>query len=189
VAGERPLGILQIPFTMAGIRAPYDPNDPSARPPKRYLDLSFAPDRLRRGLSTVLLKHLEYLVLVVHPLQASGRDIPEGGLVVGGVDTLRANLRTILDAVEQTGRPPRFLTIAAFRRFWLGEEEETEEGALPASKGTREGPREPRERRTKGGVRRTRVEGGKAVRRGESAGRKITGESRPRRRGPRKRRG
>jgi hypothetical protein len=116
--GEEPLGILEIPFSTASIRAPYDPHDPSTRPPKRYIDLSYDPEPLRRGLGRQF-STLQYLSLVIHPMQAIGRGVPDGGLVVGGKDVLRTNLRTIMESIEQLGRTPYLLTMSAFRSLWL----------------------------------------------------------------------
>lgn len=130
VEGEEPLGIIEIPFTMAEIRAPYDSTDPAAKPPRRYLDLSYDPDRFRRGV-VPFLKSWNYLVAVIHPLQASERDIPEGGLVVGGTDVLKKNLQTILENLEEIGRNPNFLTISSFKDLWLKIKKDDSETATP----------------------------------------------------------
>ncbi len=187
VEGERPLKLLEVPFTMAGIRAPYDPKGQSSRPSRRYVDLSYAPDRFRKGLGSQL-KKIRYLVLVVHPLQASGREVPEGDLVVGGFDALRDNLRFVLDTIDRADRIPRFTTTSEFRRLWLGETgKEKDELPLPRTRSAER--RESRDARKKGGSRRSSFEGDKAVRRGPPSRGAVRGGSRPPRRGPRKRRG
>jgi hypothetical protein len=169
---------------MSRVRAPYDPGGESVGTLKRYIDLSYDPQRLSDSLRTVPPK-LPYLSLVIHPLQASGREVPDGGLVIGGHDALRKNLRTVLEMVERIGRSPQFMTIAAFRKMWLGEKGDFEEGEFPVEKQKRES----RDERKKGATKRAGMEGDKAVRRMESPRHGVKEGSRRRRPDPRRQRG
>jgi len=188
IEGEEALGILEIPFTMARIRAPYDPTNDSGGSIKRYIDLSYDPARLADAMKTIP-QRLSYLTLVVHPLQASGREIPDGGLVAGGHEVLRKNMRTIMGTIERMGRSPIFLTMAGFRKMWLGEKVEYEEGEFPEEKQKSSEKREKGDERKKGGIKRAGMEGDKAQRRMESRKTGVRADSRRRRQDPRRRRG
>ena len=188
IEGEEPLSILEIPFTVAGIRAPYDPRDPSTRPPRRYIDLAYDPERLRRGFAPQI-RGSKYLVLVIHPLQTAGKYVPQGGLVIGGIDVLRANLRMVMDGIEQADRIPRLVTMSGFRNLWMGEDIgalETEDLAVDQVKGAKK--RGSRERK-KDGVRASSADAAKGARRGRGAKPKLTAASRSRKAAPRKRPG
>ena len=192
VEGEEPLRLLEVPFTVVSIRAPYDPQPPLS-PPKRYIDLSYQPERIKQGLERFW-ERWQYIVLVVHPLQASGHEVPPGGLVVGGFDVLKENMRTVLGVLRESGRSPKFLTMSSFRALWLDEQGEE----VSASRGSEGGMRK-RTKGLRGGARIASVEGEKAVR-GTVSGGKSVGESpkskapfkagsQRRRQGPRKRQG
>jgi len=102
--------LLEVPFSVADIRAPYD--DPDAKI-SRYLDLSFDPPAFEAGL-TKKIHFVRNIVCVIHPMQASGIEIPSGGLVVGGYDTVRTNLDTIFRLAEGAGFAPTPVTIRDF---------------------------------------------------------------------------
>jgi len=175
---EESLSILEIPFTMAEIRAPYDSGKV-----RRYVDLSYDPESLRKGMAS-LYKTAEYLVLVVHPLQAAGREVPPGGLVVGGWATVRQNLKAILEDIESANRNVHFVTMERFARRWTGKPEETP-GDRPPEAAPAE--REERDVKKAGGTQRTLVEKDKSVRMTSPGG--IKPSKRPPRRDPRKRKG
>jgi len=181
--GEESLSILEIPFTMAGIRAPYDKVEASGTV-RRYMDLSFAPELLEKAVSRIV-HNVDYLMLVVHPLQAVGREVPGGGLVVGGMDILRRNLLGVLNSVTAANRTLRLMTLDRFARAWLRMETGEEAGKTAETAGGEK--RETRYARAKGGTQRTTVEKEKAVR--STTKSEIRAVSRPPRRGPRKRRG
>jgi len=185
VEGEEPLTILEIPFTTATIRAPYDPRDPSTRPARRYVDLSYDPEHLRRGLGRQF-STSSYLTLVIHPLQAIGRDIPSGGLVIGGLDVLRANLRAIMESIEQTDRQPLLLTMSAFRSVWLGDAFKGigQDDPLPSKE--QKATKKPHTRKT-GGSKMISVEGKKAMRSRPASKKTAKEGTRSRKAGPRKR--
>ncbi|MCK4719211.1 hypothetical protein KAU08_01055 [bacterium] len=100
--GPDPLSILEIPFTMANIRAPYDSIDKPDSEILRYIDLSYDPVRLKKSLAN-LIKSTGYLLAVIHPMQATGLEVPDGNLVLGGLDVVRENLGNIIDAAETSG--------------------------------------------------------------------------------------
>ncbi len=184
VKSEEPLSLLEIPFTMAEIVAPYDSEKSSGTQIRRYIDLSFDCEILRNGIGGSL-KNSDYLMLVVHPMQAAGLEIPEGGLVVGGAATMRKNLEMILNTIERSGRIPGIMTIKDFAADQLGEiQDETVEKDIPAE-------REERDTKTKGGTQRTLVEKKKAVRLTTKGGVKAGRIDRIKlpRRGPGRRRG
>ena len=185
VTGEQPLKLLEIPFTTAAIRAPYDSFDPSTRPLKRYIDLSYDPDRLRRGIGNF--KDFRYLALVIHPLQAAGREIPHGGLVFGGAEVLRTNLKMVLDGIERAGRVRKLLTMTAFRDLWVAREKLAGSQAMQSSgeKVQKRG----KVGRTKGSTMRSSVEGAKSTSKAAPVKPSVKGASRPRKATPQKRRG
>jgi hypothetical protein len=192
IDGEEPMSILEVPFTMASTRAPYDGKESSARKVRRYIDLSYDPARLRQGLAPMF-KDMKYLVAVIHPLQAVGREVPEGGLIIGGLDTLRANIRMILESIELAGRSPKALTLSAFRALWLGLISSTAEqnGAVSEieEKPSKTKKREGKYDKKKGGSLMSKFEGEKAVRGSSTSKPSARGGSPPRRGGPRKRKG
>lgn len=158
--GETPLKILEIPFTMAPVRAPYDSIEPGKPEPSRYIDLSYDPSSIQAGLSRVL-AGLQYLMVIIHPLQASGRSVPAGGLVQGGIDVTEKNIRGIIDQIEKIGRTPRFMTLTGFYSLLIGEKPEVAAG----SRQTEPKSREERYVRKKGASQRSNVEGRKKFRR------------------------
>ncbi len=183
VEGEKPLGILEIPFTMAPIRAPYDRTD-ALKNLRRYIDLSYDSDILRKGIAGIF-RVTDYVVVVLHPMQTVGKEVPEGGLVVGGLDTVSRNLGTIIGTIRDANRTPKLMTMEEFARAWLGTErtgeaEETDDGKSAEK-------REQRDQRAKGGTQRTRIETEKAARLSTKGG--VRAENRRPPRGPRKRRG
>lgn len=188
--GEEPLSILEIPFTMAATKAPYDAKETPASQPRRYIDLSYDRDLLRKGLGRSF-KDLKYLMAVVHPLQAVGREIPEGGLIVGGLETLRANVRMIFESVEQAGRSPKALTLSDFRAHWLnqGTSKSHLNGAVPEAADKPSKKRESKYDKKKGGSLMSKFEGGKAVRGSSTSKPSAKGGSRPRPTSPRKPKG
>ena len=188
--GEEPLSILEIPFTMAATKAPYDAKETPSRQPRRYVDLSYDPDMLRKGLGRSF-KDLKYIMAVVHPLQAVGREIPEGGLIVGGIETLRANVRMIFESIEQARRSPKALTLSAFRGLWLGLISSTSEqnGAVPEGSEKPPKKRESKYDKKKGGSLMSKFEGEKAVRGSSTSKPSAKGGSRPRPTSPRKPKG
>jgi len=116
VAGETSLGIMEIPFSMVHVRAPYDSD---AVRFKRYMDLSFAPKLLQASYATYF-SDAPYVLAVIHPLQAVGREIPEGGLVSGGIDVLTKNLELIFNFAKLSGRRIRPLTLGKLADFYGG---------------------------------------------------------------------
>lgn len=96
ITGDNQLSILEIPFTMAHIRAPYDSPEKPDSEFLRYIDLSYDPARLEEGLRNLPVD-TGYIVAVIHPMQASGLAVPDGGLVIGGLDVVRENLGNILN--------------------------------------------------------------------------------------------
>ncbi|HEX9746361.1 MAG TPA: hypothetical protein VGB30_13125 [bacterium] len=189
VDGEAPLELLEIPFTMAEIRAPYDSIDPSLPPPRRYVDLSFDPERIKSGLSHKI-HNLDYLMLIIHPLQASGRSVPDGEMIRGGDEIVRENLQSIESMITDAGRKPMYVTMSELYHLMTDEQDVEEDKSrkfVPSDK------IDGRYERLKGGVQRTVVEGEKKQKRvsqpdGQShLGTKPTN---PRgQRGPRTRRG
>ena len=109
--------ILEIPFSMAEIRAPYDSTEAAQSPPKRYLDLSFETSSLIKGIIPIAGK-IPYLMLVIHPLQAIGKEIPSGGLVTGGIDNLNRNLAEIYRVISESGRSADFITVSELGNLW-----------------------------------------------------------------------
>jgi len=176
---EKPLGILEIPFTVAGIKAPYDKGLKNAI--RRYIDLSFDNAMLRKGLEPVI-KDAGYLMMVIHPMQAAGYEVPEGKLVVGGTLTVAKNLKMILGLVEQHGRIPRLMTVGEYAKRELGIFTVEEKG----KRVDQNEEREDRDSKSKGGTLRTMVEKKKSARLTTKGG--ITPDRR-RRRDPRKRQG
>ncbi len=181
VEAEESLSILQIPFTMAGIRAPYDPDDTTEPGIRRYIDLSFDHEVLKAGLGSIY-KHAEYLMLVVHPMQAAGLEVPDGGLVAGGTRNLSRNLKLILGSIEKFGRIPRLVTVADFAKRQMGIVDDTPVvSKAPAEE------REQRDTKKKGGSLRTKIESQKAARLTTKGG--VTPDRRRHRPDPRKRQG
>jgi hypothetical protein len=116
ISGNNPLSILEIPFTMAPIRAPYDSPDLRDSEIRRYLDLSYDPLRLKSGIENIAGK-LDYFVAVIHPLQATGISVPDGGLVIGGLDNVRENLKIIFELFPD--RSIIFMAASEFARDWI----------------------------------------------------------------------
>ncbi|MCX6646618.1 MAG: hypothetical protein NTY09_09695 [bacterium] len=114
--GDNPFSILEIPFTMAPVRAPYDSPDLRDSEIRRYIDLSYDPSRLKYGLENIQDK-VNYLVAVIHPLQATGISVPDGGLVIGGLENVRENLKNILELFSE--RTIVFKTASEFAGDWI----------------------------------------------------------------------
>jgi len=99
---ETPFRILEIPFTVAEIHAPYDAPGAVVQ---RYLDLSYDPTEFEAGLRKLLPTAFE-LVTVIHPMQAAGLEIPDGGLIIGGYDVIAKNLDAIVRLSKDAGMWP-----------------------------------------------------------------------------------
>jgi len=178
--GEETLGILEVPFTMAGTRAPYD--ETGVRGIRRYIDLSFDPARLEKSVGRIMPK-IDYMVVVIHPLQAAGMEVPEGGLVVGGFDVMEKNLELIMRLADESKRVTKPMTLESFASAWTG----VTKGVDKAKDTEKSVKREGKFARGKGGTMRTTIEKEKAGRLTTKGG--IKAENLRPRRGPRKRRG
>jgi hypothetical protein len=178
--GEDSLGILEVPFTMAGTRAPYD--ESGVRGIRRYLDLSFEPARLEKAVNRIIQK-AGYMILVIHPLQAAGMEVPDGGLVAGGFDVMERNLESILKLAKEFKRVTLPMTLESFASAWTGIKKDVDKKS-DSDKGSK---REGKFAKGKGGTKRTTIEIEKSGRLTTKGG--VRAENLRPRRGPRKRRG
>ena len=110
---ETSLRILEIPFSVAEIHAPYDPPGVLVR---RYLDLSYDPIEFEVGVAK-LIATASSLVTVIHPMQASGLEVPDGGLVMGGYDVVAKNLDTVIRLLNNAGVLPVPLRMCDFAKI------------------------------------------------------------------------
>ena len=104
--GPEPLPILEIPFSMVPIQAPYD-----KIPLKRYVNLAFKSEYLASALARKV-QSAEELVVVIHPadlLAVSGVSHP---LLAFSVDTAVQNLAFIVATAQQAGREVVYSTLS-----------------------------------------------------------------------------
>ncbi len=107
VPGKESLQILEIPMSMAHVKADYD-----RCPFPRYVDLSFHPRALGDGLRKML-PHTSLLVTITHPSAVlKGLNTKPHGLLSFDLNSFKTNLRTIVDECSATNRPFRFRTMS-----------------------------------------------------------------------------
>lgn len=107
VPGDDALRLLEIPMSMAHVRADYD-----ERPFSRYVDLSFHPRALREGLRE-LLPRTSLLVTITHPSAVlTGLNPKPHGLLSFDWAAFETNLHTIIDTCSASNRPFRFQTMS-----------------------------------------------------------------------------
>ena len=103
--GDPARKLLEIPMSMLRTEADYD-----RKPLLRYLDLSFHPRALRKGISD-LVKTAEIIVAVTHPSAVLTSTIPHG-LISFSADAFAENLDSLLRECARQERPIKFITLA-----------------------------------------------------------------------------
>lgn len=113
IPGDLHRGILEIPMSMAEVKAAYD-----VAPIRRYIDLSFHHEMLRPGLMNVA-STAPLLVAVTHPstvlsaLGSSGH-----GLLSFSLSDFRRNLECIFETCDGIGREVRATTLSEYARHY-----------------------------------------------------------------------
>jgi hypothetical protein len=106
--GPEPFGLLEIPMSMIYSKTNYDKH-----PLFRYADLSFRNEVVKDGL-LARLQSAEELVTITHPSAILPDYGYEHGLLSFDIQILRKNVETIVNGLNEIGRPFRFLTLKEY---------------------------------------------------------------------------
>jgi hypothetical protein len=105
VPGAPALPILEVPMTVAVVRAPTDTEEVL-----RYVNPSFHHPLFTSAL-TASLKSLDHVVTVTHPYEVVSNGAPDS-LIAYDVATLEANIRFLEQQAERAGRQVTFVTLS-----------------------------------------------------------------------------
>jgi hypothetical protein len=103
--GETSLSIVEVPFSMLPLQAPYD-----SAPLRRYFNLAFRPELMREAIHEHVRQN-DQIIAVVHPHEALPTD-SDHPLVAHDIDAVRANLMALYQAANQASKKLEFLPIS-----------------------------------------------------------------------------
>ena len=122
IPGKPNLPILEIPMSVALVKAPYD-NGPILR----YINLAYHPDLLRGSLEDWF-RQYSHLITITHPYEL----LPGGeshGLLALNLNAFEQNLQTIKNIASEKGGLGSFLTLCEFATTYGGENHESSKPA------------------------------------------------------------
>jgi hypothetical protein len=113
IPGRPSLRVLEIPMSVAVVRAPYDTGGVI-----RYMNLAYHPDLLREPLKNWFRMH-SHLITVTHPYELSPRGRTHG-LLAFDLNAFEQNLQMIQDIAAKKGKRVSFLTLSEFATLYGG---------------------------------------------------------------------
>ncbi len=117
IPGTSEDGLLEIPFSMVEVKADYD-----TAPLKRYVDLSFWHNSLRKGLSNAIEANA-ILTTIVHPSSIlPSLSLKPHGLLSYSLQEVKKNIDFIIDIADKKGVDYRFKTISQIHNQILNEQ-------------------------------------------------------------------
>ena len=105
VPGEPRLSILEVPMSVAQIKAPYD-----QEPIIRYLNLAYHPELLREPMAGWLAHHAQ-MVTITHPYELMARDTPHG-LLAFDFEAMEQNLAALEELAAEQETELSFVTLS-----------------------------------------------------------------------------
>jgi hypothetical protein len=114
VPGKPGLPILEIPMSVAPIKAPYDTEQVM-----RYINLAYHPDLLRGPLE-YWLREYSHLITVTHPYELFSKG-ESHGLLAFDLRAFEQNLQMIKAIAGEKGISVSFLTLCKFATMYEGE--------------------------------------------------------------------
>ncbi len=114
VPGKPNLPILEIPMSVAPVKAPYDIEQVI-----RYINLAYHPDLLRGPLEYWLREH-SHLITITHPYELLSKG-ESHGLLAFNLKAFERNLEMIKGIADEKGVLVSFLTLCEFATIYGGE--------------------------------------------------------------------